>query len=66
MSRKTVYFHHSFWVFVALLVLLFVVLTLVFVGAVSIAFESVGFTPVIILLILVGCLIGSFINISDV
>lgn len=63
MSRKTVYFHHSFLVFVALLVLLFVVVTLVFVGAVSIAFASVGFTPVIILLILVGCLIGSLINI---
>jgi len=63
MSRKTIYFQHSFLFFAILLVLLFVVVALVFLGAISIAFEDVGFTPVIILLILVGTLIGSFINI---
>jgi uncharacterized membrane protein len=63
MSRKTIYFHHSLLFFAALLVLLFAVVALVFVGAISIAFENVGFTPVTILLILVGTLIGSLINI---
>jgi uncharacterized membrane protein len=63
MNRKTIYLQHSFLFFAFLLVLLFVVVALVFVGAISIAFADVGFTPVIILLILVGTLIGSFINI---
>ena len=63
MSRKTIYFQHSFLFFAFLLVLLFVVVALVFLGAISIAFADVGFTPVIIMLILVGTLIGSFINI---
>jgi uncharacterized membrane protein len=62
MSRKTIYFHHSFLVFAVLLFVLLAVLALVFVGAVSIAFEGVGVTPFFILLILVGCLVGSFIN----
>jgi uncharacterized membrane protein len=63
MSRKTIYFHHSLLFFAVLMVLLFAVVALVFVGAISIAFENVGFTPVTILLILVGTLIGSLINI---
>jgi uncharacterized membrane protein len=33
------------------------------VGAVSVAFEGVGFTPVAMLLILAGCLLGSFVNV---
>ncbi len=63
MSRKTIYFQHSFFFFVILAVLLFAVVALVFIGVVSIAFENVGFTPIIILVILVGTLFGSFINI---
>ena len=63
MSRKTIYLQHSFLFFAFLLVLLFAVAALIFVGAISIAFEDVGFTPVIIVLILVGTLIGSFINV---
>jgi uncharacterized membrane protein len=63
MSRKTIYFQHSFLFFVLLAVLLFTVVTLVFIGVVSIAFENVGFTPVTILFILVGTLVGSFVNI---
>jgi uncharacterized membrane protein len=63
MSRKTIYLQHSFLFFAFLLVLLFAVAALIFVGAISIAFADVGFTPVIILLILVGTLIGSFINV---
>ena len=63
MSRKTIYFQHSFLFFVILAVLLFAVVALVFIGVVSIAFENVGFTPVTILFILVATLIGSFVNI---
>jgi uncharacterized membrane protein len=39
------------------------VVALIFVGAVSIAFQNVGFTPITVFLILIGTLIGSFINI---
>src|SRR5208283_763142 len=63
MSRKTIYFQHSFLFFAVLLALLFVVVGLVFFGAISIAFKSIGFTPLIIFLILIGSLIGSFIDI---
>lgn len=63
MSRKTIYVHHSYLFFAILLALLFVVVALVFFGAISIAFENVGFTPVTILLLLAATLIGSFINI---
>ena len=63
MSRKTIYVQHSFLFFAILLALLFVVVGLVFFGAISIAFKSIGFTPLIIFLILIGTLIGSFINI---
>jgi uncharacterized membrane protein len=63
MSRKTVYFQHGFLFFAVLLVLLFAVVALIFVGAVSIAFSNVGFTPLTIFLILIATLIGSFINI---
>ena len=63
MSRKTIYFQHSFLFFAILLVLLFAVVALIFFGAVSIAFKNIGFTPLTIFLILMGTLIGSFINI---
>jgi len=66
MSKKTFYFPHSFLFFVFLAVLLFAVVALVFIGVVSIAFENVGFTPLTILLILFGTLVGSFINIPIV
>ena len=63
MSRKTIYFQHNFLFFALLLVLVFAVIVLVFVGAVSIAFQNVGFTPIAVFLILIGTLIGSFVNI---
>jgi uncharacterized membrane protein len=63
MSRKTIYFHHSFLVFAILLFLLVTVVGLVFVGVIGVAFSNIGFTPVVILLILVGTLLGSAINI---
>ena len=62
MSRKTIYVHHSF-LFVAILLALLLVVGLVFFGAISVAFESVGFSPFTILLLLAATLIGSFINI---
>jgi uncharacterized membrane protein len=42
---------------------LVVVVSLVFVGIINVAFANMGFTPVTILLILMGTLIGSTINI---
>lgn len=63
MSRKTIYFHHSVLVFAILVFLLVAVIALVFVGVVGVAFSKIGFTPVVILLILVGTLLGSAINI---
>jgi uncharacterized membrane protein len=63
MSRKTIYFHHSFFFFALLLLLLVTVVGLVFVGVIGVAFSNIGFTPVVILLILVGTLLGSAINI---
>jgi uncharacterized membrane protein len=63
MSRKTIYFPHSFLFFIILIIALFVALALIFVGAVSVAFASVGFTPFTILLILVGTLLGSIVNV---
>ena len=63
MSKKTIYVHHSY-LFVAILLAIFLVVAgIVFVGGISIAFESVGFTPFTILLLLAATLIGSFINI---
>jgi len=63
MSRKTIYFHHSFLFFALLLIALLVALALIFVGVVSVAFREIGFTPFTILLILVGSFLGSTINI---
>ena len=63
MRRKTIYLQHSVLFFAILLGLLLVVVGLVFFGAVTIAFKNIGFTPLTIFLILVGTLIGSFINI---
>ena len=63
MSRKTIYFHHSFLFFAILLFLIVAIVGLVFVGVKGVAFSNIGFTPVIILLILVGTLVGSAINI---
>jgi len=63
-GKTTIYVNHSY-VFLAILLALLVVaaVALVFVGALSIAFEKVGFTPLAILLILAATLIGSSINI---
>jgi uncharacterized membrane protein len=63
MSRKTIYFPHGFLIFALLLIILLVAVALIFVGAVSVAFSDVGFTPFTILLLLAVTFIGSTINI---
>jgi len=63
MSRKTIYFPHSFLVFAILLIVLIIVVGLIFIGAIGLAFEDVGFSPVTTTLILVATFLGSFVNI---
>ncbi|MGB9914431.1 MAG: DUF1614 domain-containing protein [Candidatus Bathyarchaeales archaeon] len=62
MSR-TIYFHHSARIFAILLLLLIFVTGLIFLGAVSVAFANIGFTPMTVFLILACTLFGSTINI---
>ncbi|XES77427.1 MAG: DUF1614 domain-containing protein [Candidatus Bathyarchaeia archaeon] len=63
MSRKTIYFHHSLLVFLLLIFLAAAVVGLVFFGVVGFAFANVGFTPLVILLLLAASLLGSAVNI---
>ena len=63
MSRKTIYFPHSMLVLAILLLILVAVVGLVFVGVVGVAFADVGFSPTIIVLILIATFVGSFLNI---
>ena len=60
MSRRP-YFPHNNWYFVFLGLVVLVILTLVFSGLISVAFSTAGDAALVI--ILVGCLLGSFINI---
>jgi uncharacterized membrane protein len=62
-SRKTIYFPHNFLFFGILLLTLIAVIGLVFVGIIGVAFADVGFSPIIIVIILVATFLGSFINI---
>jgi uncharacterized membrane protein len=62
-SRKTIYFHHGFAIFALLLFLLVVVGGLIFFGVIGVAFSNIGFNPYLVLLILVGTLLGSAVNI---
>jgi len=63
MSRKTVYSPHNLVVFIVLVLILVLVIGLIFIGVVGAAFEDVGFSPSVTVLILVATLIGSFVNI---
>jgi uncharacterized membrane protein len=63
MSRKTIYFPHSFLVFVILLIVLVFVVGLIFIGVIGLAFADVGFSPVVIALILICTFLGSYVNI---
>jgi uncharacterized membrane protein len=63
MSRKTIYFPHSFLVFAILLIVLVFVVGLIFIGVIGVAFADVGFSPVMIALILISTFLGSYVNI---
>jgi uncharacterized membrane protein len=63
MSRKTIYFPHSFLVFAVLLLILILVVGLIFIGVIGLAFADVGFSPITTALILIGTFLGSYVNI---
>jgi uncharacterized membrane protein len=63
MRRKTVYCPHNFLVFAVLLLVLVFVIGLIFIGVVGVAFEEVGFGPLVTALILGATLVGSFVNV---
>jgi len=63
MSRKTVYSPHNFLAFIVLVLILVLVIGLIFIGVVGAAFEDVGFSPTVTVLILIVTLMGSYINI---
>jgi uncharacterized membrane protein len=62
-SKKCVYCPHNYSYFAVLFVLLVAVVGLIFFGVISFAFSGVGFSPWMVVLILVGTLLGSFINV---
>jgi len=63
MSRRTVYFPHSFSVFAFLLLILVLVMALIFLGTIGVAFREVGFSTTTTALILFATLMGSHVNI---
>jgi uncharacterized membrane protein len=63
MSRKIIYHHHNFFLFAVLLLILVLAIGLIFIGAISRAFEEVGFSPTTTALILVATFVGSLVNI---
>jgi len=63
MAKPTVYFPRSRLIFAILALVLIVVVSLIFVGVIGLAFRDVGFSPITIILILVGTFLGSFVNI---
>ena len=63
LTRKTTYFYHNYLFLGILILILIVVVGLIFVGAVTFAFKDVGFSSTTAVLILVGTLAGSLINI---
>jgi uncharacterized membrane protein len=62
-SGNSVYRPHNYSVYAVLFLILMVVVGLVFFGVISFAFADVGFSPWMIIVILVATLLGSFINI---
>jgi uncharacterized membrane protein len=63
MARRTMYFPRSLFFFAILVLILVLVAGLIFIGVIGLAFRDVGFTPITIVLILVGTFLGSFVNI---
>ncbi len=60
---KSVYCPHNYSFFALLFLLVMAVVGLIFFGAIGFAFADVGFSPLMIGVILVATLLGSFINI---
>jgi uncharacterized membrane protein len=58
-----VYYHHNYSFFAGLFVILAAVVVLILFGVIGVAFSDVGFSPLLVVLILVATLFGSFINI---
>lgn len=63
MSRKTIYFPHNFLMFAVLLLILVLAIGLLFIGVLGVAFEEVGFSPIMTALILIATFVGSYVNI---
>lgn len=63
MSRRTIYWPHSYTIFAILFLILIIVIGLLFVGAVGLAFRRVGFSSQLTALILVATFVGGYINI---
>ncbi|MEM2937563.1 MAG: DUF1614 domain-containing protein [Candidatus Bathyarchaeia archaeon] len=63
MSRRTIYCPHSYAIFAILFLLLVLIASLLFVGAVGLAFRHVGFSPQLTVLILVATFAGSYVNV---
>ncbi len=63
LSRRTIYFPHSYGVFALLFLILVLIIGLIFFGVVGIAFRQVGFSLQTTVLILVATFVGSSINI---
>ncbi|MCS7115213.1 MAG: DUF1614 domain-containing protein [Nitrososphaerota archaeon] len=63
MGRRTIYCPHSYTIFAILFLLLVLIVSLLFVGAVGLAFRQVGFSPQLTVLILVATFLGSYINV---
>jgi len=63
MSRRTTYFPHNSLMLAVLVLILVVVIGLIFLGVVGTAFGDVGFSPTVVVLILAGTFLGSYVNI---
>jgi uncharacterized membrane protein len=63
LSGKSVYYPHNISFFILLFIVLAGLAVLVFFGVIGFAFADVGFTPLMVVVILLATLLGSFINI---
>jgi uncharacterized membrane protein len=63
MSRRIVYQHHTVLALTILSIILVLVIGLIFIGAIGIAFEEVGFSVFTTAFILIATFIGSSVNI---
>lgn len=61
--KRCIYCPHSYQVFAILALVVTAILALVYFGVVTYAFSGVGFSPVMVVALLVGTLLGSLVNI---